>query len=168
VLLLPFLGQEELYAKYRFDQPWDSPENCTLADQMPLVFRCPSDLTSAPSQTSYAMIVGPHAVSDGPTARRMDDIKDGPSNTVMVAEAEAGIQWMEPRDLKAETVGLSAKAAEKDLRRETCEIFRSHDSVANVLFCDGSVRALSSESVHAKDLEGLMTIDGGEAVRAGR
>jgi prepilin-type processing-associated H-X9-DG protein len=114
------------------------------------------------------MIVGPHAISDGSTARRRKDIKDGPSNTIMVAEAAgAGVNWMQPRDLSAEKMGLCTRAVEKDLRRETCEIFRSHIAVAIVLFCDGSVRALSNESVTPKELAALMTIDGGKPIPAG-
>jgi prepilin-type processing-associated H-X9-DG protein len=165
VLILPFLEKEDLYAKYRFDEPWDGPHNKALADQMPSVFRCPSSPMSDPSQTSYAMIVGPHVFSDGPTARRQSDIKDGPANTIMLAEAgKADIPWMEPRDLNVEKMDFCTRAAEKDLRRETCEIFRNHGMVANVLFCDGSVRPLRNESVSPKELEGMMTIDGGEPV----
>ena len=168
VLLLPFLGKQDLYARYRFDEPWDGPNNRALGRRMPAIYHCPSDLTPSPSQTSYAMIVGPDAISDGPTARCMSDIEDGPANTIMVAEAaEAGIDWLEPRDLMAEKMDLCTRAVEQDLRRETCEIFGNHRYVANVLFCDGSVRALSNESVYPKELEALMSIDGGEPVEAG-
>ena len=52
------------------------------------------------SETSYAMIVGPHTISDGPTVHSVRDIKDGTSNTIMVVEAtQAHINWMEPLDL---------------------------------------------------------------------
>ena len=74
MLILPFLGKDGLYKKYRFDEPWNGPHNKELAARMPAVYRCPTyadflgDETTS-SLTSYAMIVGPHAVSDGPTAR---------------------------------------------------------------------------------------------------
>lgn len=42
VLLLPDLGYEELYARYRFDQPWDGPVNRQLADEVPTVYQCPA------------------------------------------------------------------------------------------------------------------------------
>ena len=84
-------------------------------------------------------------------------------------------EWEEPRirlvlhrrDLIAERMGFCTRAAEEDLREETCEIFCSHNTVANVLFCDGSVHALSNKSMFPKELEALMTIDGGELVQAG-
>lgn len=168
VLLLPFLCRQDLYARYRFDEPWDSPNNMALSRQMPSVYRCPSDPAQSRSQANYAMIVGPHAISDGPTARRLSEVKDAPANTIMVAEAgEANINWLEPRDLIVEKMDFSTTALEKDSWRETCQLFRNHDTVANVLFCDGSVRALARESVSPKELRSLMTIDGGEPIPAG-
>ena len=122
---------------------------------MPAVYRCPSDSAPDQSQTSYAMIVGPHAISDGPTSHRMKDIKDGPSHTVMVVNAAgSGIDWMEPRDLNADKMNFRTRAVEKDLRLETCEIFRSHGTVANVLFCDGSVRHALERIAAAPTVEG--------------
>jgi hypothetical protein len=166
-LLLPYLDKQDLYVQYHFDEPWDGPNNTALSREMPTVYRCPSDPASLPWKTSYAMIVGPHAISDGPTARCLSDIKDGPANAIMVVEAaKAGINWMEPRDLSVEKMNLNTQAVKKDLRLETCEIFRNHKLVANVLLCDGTVRTLVSESVHPKELESLMTIDGGEPVQA--
>jgi hypothetical protein len=61
VLILPFLEQDALYREYRFDEPWNGPHNLVLVNQMPAVYCCPSDYPSD-SQTSYAMIVGPHAI----------------------------------------------------------------------------------------------------------
>jgi hypothetical protein len=36
VLLLPYLGYDELYRRYRFDEPWNGPHNSLLAGEMPL------------------------------------------------------------------------------------------------------------------------------------
>ena len=41
VELLPYLNQKELYAKYRLDEPWDSPANKRMLEDMPDVFRSP-------------------------------------------------------------------------------------------------------------------------------
>ena len=41
VLLLPDLGHADLYAQYRFDEPWDGPHNRQLLARMPAVYsRC--------------------------------------------------------------------------------------------------------------------------------
>ena len=105
VLILPYLEGQGIYSQYRFDEPWDSPHNAALAQYMPLVYYCPSEPGPRGTQTSYAMLVGPHCISDGPTAHRLQDITGGPSNTIMVAECNgAGINWMEPRDIDTQTM----------------------------------------------------------------
>ncbi|MGY8768159.1 MAG: DUF1559 family PulG-like putative transporter [Pirellulales bacterium] len=42
VLILPYLGEEELYRQYRFDEPWDSEANVRVLIKMPSVFHNPS------------------------------------------------------------------------------------------------------------------------------
>jgi prepilin-type processing-associated H-X9-DG protein len=167
VLILPFLEQEALYRQYRFDEPWNGPHNSALASQIPSVYRCPTEAPpEAPpgvSKTSYAMIVGPHAISDGPTPRKLGDVKDGLSNTIMVAEcAGAGIQWLEPRDLNAEKI-TNDGIGTGEYKNPPGGINSFHPGMAHVLFCDGAVHTIHS-SVDEKTLKALLTIDGGEAV----
>jgi prepilin-type processing-associated H-X9-DG protein len=164
VLLLPFMEEQALYAQYRFDEPWDSPNNKALAAQMPSVYRCPSDSDMTAGKTSYAMLVGPHAISDGPTPRRLSDIRDGSSNTIMIVEAAgADINWLEPRDLDTKYMSFGINRAGKNAMIDFADISSNHTGVANVLFADGSVRSLSA-SIDSKILEAMTTIDGGEAV----
>ncbi len=168
VLILPFLEENELYRQYKFDEPWDGPHNKLLAARMPSFYRCPTEHgDSFAPETSYAMIVGPHAFSDGPTPRSPEQIgmKDGLSNTIMAAEcAGAGINWMEPRDLDTEKMTFHIDTS-SDHSKPTTDISSCHPGTANVAFGDGSVRALSS-STDPKVLEALTTIDGGETIRA--
>jgi prepilin-type processing-associated H-X9-DG protein len=158
VLLLPYLEEEALYQQIRLDEPWNSPHNRTLASRMPQVYRCPSDAPQ-PGITSYAMLVGPHAFSDGPHGRRISAIKDGLSNTIMIVEADgAGINWMEPRDLNVEEMnfGLFDEGG----------MGSRHPGVVNALFGDASVRSLSKD-MDPELLTALSTIDGGEAANMG-
>jgi type II secretory pathway pseudopilin PulG len=162
VLILPYLGEKALYDEYRFNEPWNSPHNRALAARMPLVFACPSGASPGGSTTSYAMIVGPHAVSDGPTARSYRAIKDGLSNTLMVAEAAgAHINWMEPRDIKAEDARFQP-GPQRNGSVAWPGISSEHACGAHMLLCDGSVQFLS-ETVDPKILDALITIDGGES-----
>ncbi len=164
VLILPFLEQQALHAQYRFDEPWNSSHNMALATQMPLVYRCPTEAEPGSSQTSYAMIVGPHAISDGPTAHSMKDVKDGLSNTIMVAEcAGTGINWMEPRDLNTEEMTYRINALNDDRKSDKSDISSDHVGVANVLFGDGSVRGLSA-TLDPTVLKAMTTIGGSETV----
>jgi len=160
VLLLPFLDEKELYANYRLDEPWNGPHNIALAERMPAVYRCPSDYSADHSQTSYAMIVGPHAISDGPTSRRIRDIKDGGSKTIMVAEAaNAGIKWTEPRDLNAKDMTFVTHVVKEHSRGYESDIASRHGSGrTNVLFCDGIVNDVN-DGTEEKVLRAMMTID---------
>ncbi len=60
VLILPYLGRKELYDRYRFDEPWDGPNNRKLLAERPPEYHCPSvidDPTKSPA-TSYVAVVG--------------------------------------------------------------------------------------------------------------
>lgn len=168
VLILPYLGDDVLYHRVCLDEPWDSPHNRRFATKMPTVYRCPSDPpdVSHHDTASYLMITGPGTVGDGRGGTALDEISDGPANTLFVAETrEPEINWMRPSDFDAATMprqvnrtGDSSAAASAGP-----SIASFHPGVVNVLFCDGSVRTLSDET-DAKTVEALLTKDGGETV----
>ena len=101
VLLLPYLNEANRYAKYRFDEPWDGPNNRQLLEPMPLAFACRSQSNSP--YTDYMAVVGPDTVWPGATSRKLTDIADPQDQTLLFVEsAEPRILWMEPRDLAYE------------------------------------------------------------------
>jgi hypothetical protein len=98
VLILPYLGQESLYGKYDFSEPWDGPHNRQLVDKMPSVFRCPASKDMSPV-TNYVAITGPGTVWPGSESCSARDVRD--AETVLLVEiADSDICWMEPRDLR--------------------------------------------------------------------
>lgn len=158
VALLPYLEHQWLYDRYRLDEPWDSPQNRALAAMMPEVYRSPDDRGGGPTRTSYLMIVGPDTISDGPTAHSIEEIQDGSSGTILVAEAaSSGVNWTEPRDLDAEKMRFRVNAGSGDC-------IQSNDpAAAHVLLCDGAVVRLAP-STDPKQVQAMTTIAGGEAV----
>jgi hypothetical protein len=163
VLILPYMELDSLYKQYRFDEPWNGPHNKLLATKIPLVYRCPSD-GSPEFETSYAMIMGPHAFSDGPTSRSFDEIKDGMDNTIMLAEcAGAGINWMEPRDLNTEMMTFHINDPKHDPGQPTVDISSGHGDSARVTFCSASGGPLPID-LDPDVLKAMMTIDGGEPI----
>jgi len=98
VALLPILGHEDLYEQYRFDEPWDSPANKKVLDQMPDVYRHPSAPPDS-TNTSYFVLTGPGTIFDDEEGRRFADIPDGTSNTVLVVEAKRDVPWTKPEDI---------------------------------------------------------------------
>ena len=164
VLILPFMEEGALYDQYDFNQPWNGPNNSALAARMPRVYRCPSEKENGPTLTSYLMVVGPGAISDGPTARKMQDITDGLSNTIMVVEAaRSNVNWMQPQDFDAAEVGSGVNSRPFGRLPGIWGIRSDHPNGAYVLFCDGSVHFLP-ESVDLGALRGFTTIAGGEAI----
>lgn len=46
VLILPYIGEDALYNTYKFDEPWDGPNNIKLLNQIPRLYACPSTPSS--------------------------------------------------------------------------------------------------------------------------
>ena len=129
VLLLPFLDQEALYFKYRFDEPWDGPNNRKLLDSMPHVYtdQPPGKLTD--HFTRYAAVTGKGMAFtaegfrfDGKrmrlgrgagTARRR--VIDGTANTLAVGTVslEEEIPWTKPEDIVIDENGSAAGFGKK-------------------------------------------------------
>ena len=109
VLILPFLEQQALYAQYRFDEPWNGPNNSKLGNVRIPEYQCPEQTASGtPTMTSYVALVGKAAAWPGSAAARFEDFRDATSNTIMVVEmVDSGIHWMEPRDMDAATMTMS-------------------------------------------------------------
>ena len=58
VAVLPAIGEEELYKKFKLDEPWDSPNNIELLKQIPPIFEDPDN----PSEkTRIQVIAGPNS-----------------------------------------------------------------------------------------------------------
>lgn len=156
VLLLPYVDQQALYNQYKWDEPWDGPNNSRLMAQIPPVFRCPSHAgTPGDTTTAYAAVFGDDCVFRSSGSTRMADITDGTSNTILVGEVErAGIPWMKPEDVdvsKHPTIGDPAGFSSL------------HIGGIHVLLADGSVRFIS-ENISPATLRGLYTRAGNEQI----
>ena len=156
VLILPYLDQQELYARYDFNEPWNGPHNAQLAEEFSTlkIFRCPRDSGAG---TSYAAVIGPHTCWQGSNPCHIQDITDGTSNTLLVVEVhDSGIHWMEPRDLHVAQMAPTINPIGGQ------GISSPHEGGAYGLIADGSVRFLS-ESIPAGDVRLLYERDDGEA-----
>jgi len=163
VLILPFMEQKPLYDQYRFDEPWDGPNNRRLHAAALNMFECPAESKHGTGHTSYVAVVGPGTAWPGAKSIDLADIKDGTSNTILVVEVKnSGIHWMEPRDLDASQMPMTINA--KPLGSSaTLDISSGHKGVAQVAFADGSVRAIPEDTPPAT-LRAMLTITGGEKV----
>ena len=53
VAILPYLGYQSLYERFRLDEPWDSVHNRALIAEMPREFACPAGPARAMGETAY-------------------------------------------------------------------------------------------------------------------
>jgi prepilin-type processing-associated H-X9-DG protein len=155
VLILPHLGQQSLYQKFHLDEPWDSPHNKPLADEMPTVFACPSD-PLAQKLTPYQVVVDPRSIFTGePSGVPLSSVTDGTSSTILFAEAIRAVPWSKPEELSLTSVepflGMGSK----------------HPGVFNMAMADGSVRFFPTSGPTAgspETLKALVTRNGRERV----
>lgn len=168
VLLLPFLDHQSLYDEYRFDEPWNGPNNSKLAGRMPYLYRCPTygdyltrnilDSGELRYMTNYVAIVAPNGVFSGPEATSIQQIADDPANTLALAETSRHlVHWMSPRDSVVDEIlaDVALTAVKEDDR---------HTAGQHALHADGRVQFLVGKEITKSRLNAYITRDGGEVI----
>ena len=97
VELLPYLDAAR-FNRYHLNEPWDSPSNKPLVEEMPEVFRSPFDDPNS-TNSGYYVFSGPGTIFDGKRGVEFKDIQDGTSNTLLVVESKQVIPWTKPEDI---------------------------------------------------------------------
>ena len=133
VAVLPYIGRQDLFEKYRFDQAWDSEENMKLAKDIPIEFQHPMARGQEKQFTPFFVITGAGTAFDGQQSIEIDKIIDGTSNTISVVEAKKEVFWSQPVDIKYENGKLNTKLGR----------FSSGTFVTS--FFDGSTRLVSDK-----------------------
>jgi len=166
VLILPFADKAPLYSEYRFDEPWDGPNNRRLASRIASgdhsLFHCHSDRPDWQKpdllMTSYLAVVGPGTAWEEGKCTKLSDMTDRPESTLLLVEvADSCVHWMEPRDLHILQMAptINPKAGKG--------ISSRHPGGAHVVTAGGTTRFLSDE-LPASTIRGLLTIRGGEEI----
>jgi len=130
VHLLPFIEQDPLYARFKHDEPWDSPHNIKLLDQIPITYVDPNQ-PDLGNKTTYLAPIGPGSIFGSNKRMRFRDVIDGTANTIMIIQAggDKAVPWTKPEDLKYDLknpAGSMGDIGEKLI----------------ALFADGSVQTL--------------------------
>jgi hypothetical protein len=138
MLITPQLELESFFEAYRFDEPWNGPNN-SMIDGPIYCFRCPNEPFSpdVPMSTNYVAVVAPGTiwVNAGSNA-----IQPTSSDSLMLVEiAHSNIHWMEPRDLPIEELDewLDPKHRPR--------LLGNHIEGGMVAYADGSVELLSRD-----------------------
>ncbi|MEE8451682.1 MAG: DUF1559 domain-containing protein, partial [Thermoguttaceae bacterium] len=152
VHMLPYLDQGHLYNEFHLDEPWDSPNNKKLIERMPAVFRSPASKAPA-NRTTYLVPVCPGTVFEGDEGRKIPEINDGTSCTLMFVEAndDRSVIWTKPDDLEYD---------EQDPIRGLVGLWPDGFLAG---LADGSVHFVPS-SIDPTVLKAFFTYNGGERV----
>ncbi|MBL8819686.1 MAG: DUF1559 domain-containing protein [Planctomyces sp.] len=132
VLILPELGEHELFDAYRFDEPWNGPHNAELAQRMPEVFGF-----SGEPAAKFLGITGQYTAWPSQASSRIREFQNGTSNSILLVEsADSDINWLEPRD-------ISFAEAMKRRNAETAPRLVGRYAETEILLADGETRSLS-------------------------
>ena len=135
VLLLPFLGEQDLYEKIRLDEPWDSNHNKQFHSRMPSVYQCPSNSRKG---CCYSVIAGKGFVPDRSGQGRyirefMGEFIGGTSNVIAIVEVKEPFNWMDP------TADVDLEELLKGINSPRGRVSSFHTGGMNVGMFDGAV-----------------------------
>ncbi len=111
VHLLPYLKQQPLYNAFHRDEPWDSPHNLPLVDQMPDIYR---SVSSEVNVTRMQVLYGDKMLF-GPGFHNLSQARRG---VIFVVHAgwDRAVPWTKPEDIAfdpaAPLAGLGSIASE--------------------------------------------------------
>jgi prepilin-type processing-associated H-X9-DG protein len=170
VLILPYLEQPPVIDEsgkprprgwwdYRRDEPWDGPNNRTLATETPGFYSCPShEGARGRGLTSYVAVVGPPTAFPGDESTTFAEFQDRTPETFLIVETcTTAIPWTEPRDLDWDRMSFQVDDPARP------GISSEHPRGPNVLWADGQVLRLDRSS-SAATVRARLTIDGGEVI----
>ena len=162
VLLLPYLEEGDLYKQYRFDEPWNGPNNTKLLASEVSAYVCDAarsgQRVKRVTYTSYVVVVGPRTAFPEDRCVALSDITDDHGSTILVVEVhDSGIHWTEPRDLHVTQMarGINSPRGQG--------ISSLHQGGAHAVMADGSVQFLS-DKIPPSTVHKMLSIDGGERV----
>lgn len=172
VAILPYLGEQQLFEKFRVDESWDSEHNLKLAKEMPAVFADPRHPELAAEGKTTVMlpvhtegVFRPLGQVGAPLERQIlgkkfflaqgrlfKEITDGTSNTMMAVEVapERAVVWTRPDDWQVDLENPLEGLASPGRKTVVFAMF------------DGSAHALDVPSTDVKYLRALITRAGGE------
>lgn len=160
VLILPFLNEQELYDRYRFDEPWDGPHNRELQTKRPDAFAALSQKSRLKSVTTYLGVVSRRTMWPAHYSVKVSDVADGTSNTIqLIQDIGSDVIWSEPREMREKDALALLRPQTKGQQTD------SIPDTIQTLFADGSVRSLSPK-INRDRFVSLLTPRFGEYVVA--
>ena len=158
VAILPYLNLgdfENLYDRFHLDEPWDSPHNRALLDEMPNIYACPSHAGDESSETTYRVFEGPGTAFEEPGGHSPSRFPDGTYSTILVVEADEAVPWTRPDPLQFNP----------DPQSDLPAMGSAHPGGFNAAFGEGDLMFLR-DSISKSNLRAMITRNGGEIISA--
>ncbi|MDR1053460.1 MAG: DUF1559 domain-containing protein, partial [Planctomycetaceae bacterium] len=157
VLILPYIGEEELYKSIKLDEAWDSEHNKQFHNADIPIYSSPAIKNYRPNKKcNYAVIEGqPLKPKDGAS---FDDIKDGLENTIAVVVVNRPFCWMNPKaNITLEDI------ADGEFGGGGIIGYNQTGGGSNFGFWNWNVKMLP-KNIAPEKLKALSTANGGESV----
>jgi hypothetical protein len=155
VLVLPFMGYEELYREFELSQAWDSPSNMNLVRKMPAEFASPNSVDAISSfETNYVLITGSGTLfpPSGPLSNSNID-----KDTILIVETRNNTTWSKPGDID---IGRGLRVG----NTPSSDIGGLHQGSFTAVTTDVALMRIPSD-VPQVVLDALITPNGGENVQ---
>lgn len=157
VLILPYLGYQEMYDRFDLEQSWDSMANQEVAMEMPAEYRSPALTAMTGVETSYTLVTGTGTLFPPTGPLGPSDVTDDPAKTLLVVESvrllSLGMQWTDPADLEIGSLSLSIGT----------DLGGNHDGGATAAMVDGRGYFLP-DALDPSVVRALLTPRGGEGL----
>ena len=140
-ILLPYLDQDDLFKKMKFDQPWNHPNNFESINTQLRIFQHPSAESKVTSSGLPATHYAANSLSfGGDQPRRLADYFKGTSNTILIGEAVRNPRsWADPLGGRDPRLGLNHPNGFGS---------PSNQKATQFVFADGSVRSINFDELH--------------------
>jgi hypothetical protein len=184
VLILPYIGEEQLFREFHLDEAWDSPHNKPLLARMPKMFAAPGTQPREPYATYYQLFDGPGAIFNSdkrgglvdfdPDPQGIAGLQGGPAPRKLVKQSPTRSTFATIADGTSNTI-LIAEAGTPvpwsspgDLawnpKGPLPKLGGLFNGDINVAMADGSTRFVSAKVVSEQTLRAAITANGGEVL----
>lgn len=161
VSILPELEQQQLFQMYDYGKTWDSPTNNKLAQIAISCMTCPS--CDNGSKTPYKLVTGPGTIFEEGKIPRIDRIRDGTSNTIiMIEDHRKPVAWTDPNgNISVEdAVEILSNLPFKNAIHRSDEAFKTIYHGTHVLTADGAVHRIGFNADREELRRAFLCADG--------
>lgn len=83
---MPYIDMQGMHDLYRYDEPWDGPNNRQLAHSMPPIYAFNALRDPENTTTNYVAVVGRETAWPGSSPLSQEMVKDGLECTILIVE----------------------------------------------------------------------------------